>query len=355
MFLKNIRHSLLNSLILFQIFSIFLATASLTVFSQSGESAYGDQLEPGTSIYVITNREADPSRGNPFFINQVKNDPSLTFLHVTYQGNDSLEIAPMDSTGFLSGIMSKNSDWLLFVHGDSKTFRQAVMRGFDIQYLHNVNVIVFSWPSKDPDISGIKNFKNSRQKVIKSSGHFTSVICLMRSFRQLNPAFQSGARLSMFIHSLGNYYLEHIVERTKGVCGPPAVFDNLVVNAAAVNQDNHKDWLEQLSFQERIWVIANVSDVNLKGVRIFTKDGKQLGEKIKSPVAANATYIHFTKAVGLRFPTGTTHTYFIGKVANESENIRLFYREIMHGGSPDTQNMNMFEPHRKGLGYEIIF
>jgi len=325
------------------------------VFSQPGESAYGDRLEPGTSIYVITNREADPSRGNPFFINQVKNDPSLTFLHITYHGNDSLEIVPMDSTGFLSGIMGENSNWLLFVHGDSKTFRQAVMRGFDIQYLHNVNVIVFSWPSKDPDMNGIKNFKNSRQNVIKSSGHFISVICLMRSFRQLNPAFQSGGRLSMFIHSLGNYYLEHIVERTKSVCGPPAVFDNLIVNAAAVNQDDHRDWLEQLGFQERIYITANVSDVNLKGVRIFTKDGKQLGEKVKSPLAANASYIHFTKAVGLRFPTGTTHTYFIGKVADTSENIRLFFREIMHGGIPDLLNINMFEPHRRGWGYEIIF
>jgi esterase/lipase superfamily enzyme len=324
-------------------------------FCQMIESAYGDRLEPGTSIYVITNREADPSRGNPFFLNQVKSDPSLTFLHVTYRGNDSLEIVPMDSTGFLSGIMSKSSDWLLFVHGDSKTFGQAVMRGFDIQHLYAVNVIVFSWPSKAPDVNGIKNFKNSRQNVIKSSGHFTSVICLMRSFRTLNPAFQSGAKLSMFLHSLGNYYLEHIVERTTSVCGPPAVFDNLIVNAAAVNQEHHRDWVEQLSFQNRIYITANVSDFNLKGVRIFTKDGKQLGEKVKSPLAANASYIHFTKAVGLRFPTGITHTYFIGKVADTSDNIRLFYHDIMHGGAPDFEHSGMFEPHRKGWGYEIIY
>jgi hypothetical protein len=324
-------------------------------FSQSGESVYVDRLKVGASIYVITNQVLDSSQTNPFFLNRVKSDPSLTFLQVIFHGNDSLEIVPMDSTRFISGILGKSNDWLLFVHGDSKTFRQAVMRGFDIQELYNINVIVFSWPSKDPEISGIKNFKNSRQNVISSNGHFNSVICLMRSFRELNPAFHSGARLSMFIHSLGNYYLENLVKQTKSLCGPPAIFDNLVLNAAAVNQENHHAWVEQLHFQERIYITSNVSDFNLKGARIFTKDGKQLGEKIKPPLTETAIYVNFTKAVGFRFPTGTTHTYFIGEVPDKSTNIRFFYKDILHGLEPDLQDANMFKVRSDGLGHDIIF
>jgi esterase/lipase superfamily enzyme len=324
-------------------------------FSQSGESAYGDRLASGTSIYVITNRVIDSSQINQSFLNRVKSDPGLTFMQVIYHGNDSLEIVPMDSTRFISGIQGKYNDWLLFVHGDSKTFRQAVMRGFDIQELYDVNVIVFSWPSKDPEINGIKNFKNSRQNVIASNGHFTSAICLMRSFRELNPDFQSGARLSMFFHSLGNYYLENLVKQTKSFCGPPAVFDNLILNAAAVNQEQHNEWLEKLHFQQRIYVTSNKSDFNLKGVRIFTKDGKQLGEKIKPPLHPAAIYVNFTKAVGFRFPTGTTHTYFIGEVPDKSMNIKLFFGNMMHGLEPDLQDARMFKTRSDGLGHDIIF
>jgi esterase/lipase superfamily enzyme len=324
-------------------------------FSQSGESVYGDRLSVGTSLYVITNRVVDSSQINPSFLNHVKSDPSLTFLQVIYHGNDSLEIAPMDSTRFISGILGKYSDWLLFVHGDSKTFRQSVMSGFDIQELYDVNVIVFSWSSKDPEINGIKNYKNSRQNVIRSNGHFTSVICLMRSFRQLNPVFQSGARLSMFAHSLGNYYLENLVKQMKSSCGPPVVFDNLVLNAAAVNQEQHNEWVEKLNFQRRIYITSNVSDFNLKGARIFTKDGKQLGEKIEHPLAVNAVYVNFTNAVGFRFPTGTTHTYFIGEVPKRSTNIRLFYQGILHGLEADLQDARMFKTRSDGLGHDIIF
>jgi hypothetical protein len=335
--------------------SAIILMAATACFSQPGESAYADRLAAGTSIYVITNRAVDSSHINQSFLNQVKSDPSLTFLQVIYRGNDSLEMVPMDSTRFLSGIHGNYNDWLLFVHGDSKTFRQAVMRGFDIQELHDVNVIVFSWPSKDPEINGIKNFKNSRQNVIASNGHFTSVICLMRSFRELNPAFQSGARLSMFLHSLGNYYLENLVIQTKSFCGPPAVFDNLVLNAAAVNQEHHNEWVRKLNFQQRIYITSNVSDFNLKGVRIFTKDGKQLGEKIKPQLAETAIYVNFTKAVGFRFPTGTTHTYFIGEVPDKSINIRLFFKDIMHGLEPDLQDARMFKTRSDGLGHDIIF
>jgi hypothetical protein len=145
----------------------------------------------------------------------------------------------------------------------------------------------------------------------------------MRSFRQLNPAFQSWAGLSMFFHSLGNYYLEYLVLQTKSLCGPPALFDNLALNAAAVNQDQHQEWVEKLFFNCRIYITSNVSDFNLKRARFFTKDGKQTGEKIKLPLAENAKYVNFKKPVGFRLPTWATHTYFIGNITDMSLNIHL--------------------------------
>jgi hypothetical protein len=126
------------------------------------------------------------------------------------------------------------------------------------------------------------------------------------------------------------------------------------MNAAAVNQDFHNKWVEKLNFQQHIYITSNKQDFNLKGVRIFTKDGKQLGEKVKHPLAQNAVYINFTKAVGFRFPTGTTHTYFIGKVPEKSLNIRNFFSTILHGNSIDLNNTHHFEKRKDNLGYNII-
>ena len=118
---------------------------------------------------------------------------------------------------------------------------------------------------------------------------------------------------------------------------------------------HHNEWVGKLQFQHRIYITSNVSDFNLKGVRIFTKDGKQLGEKIKPPLNATAIYVNFTKAVGFRFPTGTTHTYFLGEVPDKSMSIRLFFEDIMHGLEPDLHDARMFKTRSDGLGHDIIF
>ena len=146
-----------------------------------------------------------------------------------------------------------------------------------------------------------------------------------------------------------------MVKQKRALKHQEVLFDNLIINAAAVNQEGHKDWVEQLNFQNNIYITNNRQDFNLKGVRIFTKDGKQLGEVIEAPAAKNADYIQFTEAVGFRTPTGTTHTYFIGEVANESNNIKQFYKELFHGEKIDLSDTNRFIKREDGIGYDIIF
>jgi hypothetical protein len=201
----------------------------------------------------------------------------------------------------------------------------------------------------------VKNFKNSKTQVINSLDHFHSLIYAMNSFGKQIATAPSAPALSMFIHSLGNSYIENLVSNKLKAYRLQHVFDNVVLNAAAVNQEDHKLWVEQLVFQKRLYITCNKQDFNLKGVHIFTKDGKQLGEKIKAPLATNAQYVHFSKAVGFRFPTGTTHTYFIGEVPDESMIIKSFFTGLVHGEQIDLSQTDKFIPRDDGLGYDIIF
>lgn len=320
--------------------------------AQKVESIYSEFLPSGSKTMLISNRAYSMQNGEISFSNQVKEGNELLYFEATFI-DDSLVTTICEHDAFFEKIYQSEEDWLVFVHGDSKTNEQAIMRAFDIQHLHGINVMVFSWPSKDPELGGVKNFKNSRKNLINSLDHFIELLFQIREFNEQYPDFRKKRKLSLFFHSLGNYYLQNMIEKDLWPGNTEPLFDNLIINAAAVNQDGHPEWVEELDIQKHIYIISNKQDFNLKGVRIFTSDGKQLGEKIKHPLAGNATYIQFTRAVGFRFPTGSTHTYFIGIMADKSANIRKFYTELFHGMPADTNNPLIFSRNKKGIGFDI--
>ncbi|MBN1792052.1 MAG: alpha/beta hydrolase [Bacteroidales bacterium] len=330
----------------------FFLISGLIGHAQKVESIYSELIPSGSKTLVISNREHFLQNGELQFTNQVKEGKELLFIEATFIDDDLLsEICEREA--FFERVYQSNDDWLLFIHGDSKTYEQAVMRAFDIQYLYGINVMVFCWPSRDPELGGVKNFKNSRQNLMLSLDHFVELLCQIDQFRNRHPDFQDNRQLSLFIHSLGNLYLEKMIEEGLGPENTEKLFDNLIINAAAVNQDGHPSWVEKLNIQKSIYITSNKQDFNLKGVRIFTSDGKQLGEKVEHPLAANATYIQFTRAVGFRFPTGSTHTYFIGKMADKSMNIRRFYAALFHGMPVDINDQEVFSKNKKELGFDI--
>lgn len=338
--------------------SLTLILILILINSAAGQETHSiavSELEAGDSIYVITNRAIDTTHEELDFNYKVNETPSLTFLKVTL--NDSLEIVSQDLNynDFMSEICTKTSDWLLFVHGDAKTYNESVQRGFDIQNTYNVNIIVFSWPSEVPDINGLKNFKNSENNVSKSVDHFIQLLSFMKDFQESNSVFQQNANLSMFLHSLGNLFLKKLVDSTNNEIIYDTIFENIIMNSAAVNRENHEDWVEKLSFQKRIYITNNHYDYSLKGLHLYTRHGNQLGEEFNDVVAKNANYVHFTEAVGFRTPTSTTHTYFIGEVPGQSENIRSFYFDVIHGDQVDFSDSYQFVKRKEGLGYDIVF
>ena len=332
-----------------------LLTATLLVCLHANSNLYASSISAEPEILVITNRESASSDDVYPFLNNVDNNSTLKFLHVKEIPDQGLNVLQIDSVKFFNDVVTKPNNWVLFVHGDAKTFEQAVKRGFKIQNLHNVNVIVFSWSSKDPEINGLRNLYTSQANVIESMAHFNSLICSMKQLRRDYPEFWQNHNLTLFLHSLGNYYLEKMVELNWLPARPFIIFDNIIINAAAVNQKKHKKWVEELKCAKNIYVISNRHDVNLKGARIFTPAGRQLGEDVRLPLAGNADYINFSRSVGFRFPTHDTHTYFINSIPQKSNNIRNFYTEILNGLNPDLDNLSRFVERNDGLGYDIIF
>ncbi|MDB4835007.1 alpha/beta hydrolase [Cyclobacteriaceae bacterium] len=345
-----------SKLIYTSIIHLLIILCSHTVVGQQEKKEEATEVDKNSSrVYVISNRQTESKDSINFTSNNVKTSASLDFIIADFTSTDSLQIKKTDSTAFTSQITSIKGDWLIFVHGDSKTLEQSIYRGREIKELYNINVIVFSWPSKSSNLHGLRNLKNSQTNVAKSINHFHTLLQFAAAFRQKNSSFKDESKLSILFHSLGNLYMQRLIENHLQEGLPNDLFDNLILNAAAVNQKNHHEWVEKINIQNRIYINSNKHDFNLKGLRIFTSSGKQLGEKITPELAENVTYTHFDKSVGFKFKTGQTHTYFIGKIPDKSKNIKDFYSSLLHGEKPIFNNHEKFKLRKDSLGYEIMF
>jgi len=333
------------SIIIKLIFLILISLFAISSFAQKADSC----------IWVVTNRVVNSENENKlFFGSYISPDKQLRFIEACKCQKDKWDYQRKNDFTELLRDINPYEDIVVFAHGDYKKFDDAVLRALEIHREHNVNVILFTWPSKLPDKSGIKNFKNSQKNVDLSIDNFVELLLLIQNYKLEHPKIAHNVNFSLFHHSLGNRFIKKMMENNKDEPLSDNLFNNLILNAAAVNQEGHKIWVDKIQFAENIYITSNKSDFNLNGARLFSKQGKQLGERIKPPLSENANYINFTKAVGFKIATGTSHTYFIGTIPEKNPLIKSFYSDLFHGGKIDLQNTKMFQLNKKGLGYDIL-
>ncbi len=324
------------------------------ILCQSSKSTHVPVAFSDPSLPVITNRLNDTlSDDCQMLLNYVDFNKPLK-IYEYYHTSDSIycnEIKILDDCKALS---EDNNDWLVFVHGDSKTFSDAAIRGLKIQNLYHVKVLVFSWPSQMEKGNGIKNFNNSKINAAAGVAQFKELLLLIQKHKNRHQWPEKPYHLSLFLHSLGNYYLERLVKDSLLADLDSNLFDNLIINAAAVNQEAHANWVDRLHIQKRIYITSNKHDFSLNGLRIFSNSGKQLGERLKLPLSSGAYYINFTKAIGFTLPTSDSHTYFIERMTNVSGNIKDFYKDLFHGRAVNLADSTKFIRRNDGLGYNIL-
>ena len=335
------------------LFLISLLCVVLRIDAQHDISKYKLVNITDPLLPLITNRLVDTIQDDWMVLkNEIDHRNPLKVFTVEAR-NDSMFCNKTGDITLTDFFRQAGHDWVLLIHGDSKAPVDAAVRGMEIQNLHQVKVLVFSWPSKKDTENGLNNYKNSRKNVEDGLAHLRELLLLVQKYKQ-SYIWPEENKLSLFMHSLGNYYLEQAVK--ENILGglDSNLFDNIIINAAAVEQEGHAIWVEKLKISKRIYIISNEKDFNLSGARIFTKAHKQLGGPVELPLASNAIYINFTEAVGFKLPTWVSHTYFVGEMPAKSRNIRNFYTTIFHGDEPDFSNPEMFKLRNDGQSYDIL-
>ena len=250
-----------------------------------------------------------------------------------------------------SGTLKKN--WVFFVHGNNQTTFKNLEKCREIEQLHDVNVIAFSWPSWRGRLFSIELFKMVAPDILKQGkigpGILTSIIskgielkqqhygeaveiakesrvALHNTLKHIISQFILPVResigeefsINLLVHSLGNRVLQKMIE-DENLDDITQVFDNVILHQADVNTKGHDKWVRNINMGERVYITHNRKDVVLHISDIFGSNPKRLGHKSggnrcsKKEVTA---YIDFTKGykVGLNHGLFLMRDIFSGKV-----------------------------------------
>jgi len=126
------------------------------------------------------------------------------------------------------------------------------------------------------------------------------------------------------------------------------IFDNIIMNAAAVRSKEHGEVISQVRIQDRLYVVSNQNDRVLRGAHLLTS-GKMLGNEPMLPLSPNATYVDFSLVAG------SEHTYFVGYHQFEYDlpAFRHFYYGAFHGEDVDLSDESMFTLDEGGIIYQV--
>jgi len=331
-----------NKNLTLKILPVFLLIITSTVLNAQELLQLGSNVENSEKIIVVTNR-AITMVDNDHFIAEPRYDQEGVFTYFTaYDAKGAWSFTREESIGSMLKNDFEFNDWLVFVHGDSKTLLDAVKRAEEIKDLHHVNVLVYSWPSKDPELSPIANFKKSYNNVEHGTAYFKDFLVQLNELKIVGNNPLSAEKMTLFLHSLGNYFMKQLVAENLQVSLDESLFNNLILNAAAVEEKDHHLWVEQLNFSVRTYINSNDDDISLTGLRMLTSLGLQLGEKPKEPFAKNAIYVNFTDAVGFPGSMGPSHSYYFSTITEKSKNIKEYYTSIFHGEAAQLENTKLF-------------
>jgi esterase/lipase superfamily enzyme len=289
-------------------------------------------------VLIISNREFLPDENFAYERNVSKN--RARFFFIASQVNNSTYLTSYNSIDSALSVFSDNKSFLVFVNGHGKNFEQTIVRGFDLGERYNVNMIMFDWPTE----------YYALRKTARNAREVTENFAL--SVKELNDAFderEMNSNISVIFHSMGNLIARNIVKKGFVEELPENVFQNLILNAAAVKQRNHREWVDQLHIQNRIYIVSNREDLPLKGVKLLRLT-VPLGSEYKGQLSENAQYIDFSEIAGRE------HNLFLGKTQAEKNhpNIYSFYLSLFRGDEIDLSNPEEFADNNRGQGFIIL-
>ena len=288
-------------------------------------------------ILVVTNRPWEPEE-TVFLPNEIAEWRKVTYLLATC-ADSNWYVNKVSNFEQAMDKFNTGEDVLLFVHGHGKNFPSTLTRASQVQKRYGVKTILFDWPAQN------SNFNKSMARVRRCGENFYNLLLQLEDYKERK--FKTEQHLSILAHSLGNYFLTHMVVNGNNQYLKNTFVDNIIFSAPAIKSGEHGLVLSQMEFQKRIYVALNENDRILRGAHLITY-GKMLGNVVVKPTAKNTEYIHFTPLVGKQ------HTFFAGYYQFEFDYpvVFDFYNNALHGRKVNTENKSYYLERPTNDGYD---
>lgn len=280
--------------------------------SATDETLFGEQVnDKGASELRLAWAEKGP--GGKWVVQLVGEPNQLTQDNVP--SRDAFD-------SYVKTLQTASKDCVFFIHGFSKSFEESLEQTHAIQHRYGVGVVTFSWPS-NPGGFITKEYK--RAKSIASN----SIVALDRTFEKFGEYMRCDldesceVSVNLLIHSLGNYMFEKFV-RDPIFAGETRIFDNIVLNAADVDADDHVQWADSLKYARSIYALINERDRILNFSDVINPD--RLGNTAHGLSSNRVTYFDLTDGKKVK----KKHQHF-GSTAEANVHVKTFFKRVLHG------------------------
>lgn len=189
--------------------------------------------------------------------------------------------------------------WVVYIHGHHQDPLENIKKIIEIERIHNVNVLAFSWPSHSYVTTGNRkavykvikkaikryykivswkafifntvwgtgealveyweNYPHAKREAVESVNDLTAGLTLFK--KKLYPGTSSADKPNLIVASLGNYLLEQTIRKKRSL---PMSFKNIVLHEADANASLHSQWVPDLLDKcDRVSIIYNTDDSTL--------------------------------------------------------------------------------------------
>ncbi len=232
--------------------------------------------------------------------------------------------------------------WVVAVHGYGQTFLDSLEEAHGLQQRYRgtqldeqVNVIMFSWPSKPGGIvlDPVNAYRRAQAAAVPSAAALAIVLQRVWDFLAV-PALRGAPSLEgapavapvrkfalgLYTHSQGNLVLE-MMTRTKALVGSQIRLDTIILHQADVDANDHQEWVDRMPFGSDVVITLNAFDSILRLSDAINSE--RLGIA-RTGFVARATYFDFTG--GSR--VGSEHNLFLEV---ENKVVQLFCHRALTG------------------------
>ncbi len=246
---------------------------------------------------------------------------------------------------------------VFFVHGFNNNLEDVVNRCDALARTYGVEVVAFSWPANGGGVRGVASYLDDKRDAQASVVAFDRALDKARTLLQKLRAAaieeiakksskkfpdqgersrelltrkaeeNCPIRMTLMLHSMGNYLLERTLKST-ALRGHLPLFDNIAMCSADVNNPGHAEWVDELQPRNRLYITINEDDSALKASRLKGGDEQlaRLGHWTSNLKSSQAVYVDFTNANAV----GSSHAYFEGDALGNST-VKDFFKAALQG------------------------